>query len=52
MLKLKLQYLAHLMRTAGSLEKHLMPGKTERRMRREGQEEKGAAKDEMVGQHR
>ena len=52
MLKLKLQYLAHLMRTAGSLEKHLMPGKTEGRMRRGGQEEKGAAEDEMVGQHR
>ena len=52
MLKLKLQYFAHLMRRAGSLEKHLMQGKTEGRMRRGGREEKGAAEDEMVGQHR
>ena len=52
MLKLKLQYFAHLMRTAGSLEKHLMLGKTEGRRRRGGQEQKGAAEDEMVGQHR
>ena len=33
MLKLKLQYLGHLMRTAGSLEKSLMLGKTEGRRR-------------------
>ena len=51
MLNLKLQYFAHLMRTAGSLEKHLILGKTEGRMRREWLEEKGEAEDEMVGQH-
>ena len=33
MLKLKLQYLGHLMRRADSLEKTLMPGKTEGRRR-------------------
>ena len=42
MLKLKLQYPGHLMRTAKSLEKTLMLGKTEGRRRR-GKE------DEMVG---
>ena len=42
MLKLKLQYFGYLMRTAGSLEKTLMLGKTEGRRRRGGQ-------DEMVG---
>ena len=42
MLKLKLQYLGHLGRRAGSLEKTLMLGKT-------GQEEKGTTEDEMVG---
>ena len=35
MLKLKLQYFGHLMRTADSLEKTLMLGKTEGRRRRE-----------------
>ena len=35
MLKLKLQYVAHLMRRADSLEKTLMLGKTEGRRRRE-----------------
>ena len=34
MLKLKLQYFVHLMRTANSLEKTLMLGKTEGRRRR------------------
>ena len=34
MLKLKLQYLGHLMRTANSLEKTLMLGKTEAKRRR------------------
>ena len=34
MLKLKLQYFGHLMQTANSLEKTLMLGKTEGRMRR------------------
>ena len=37
MLKLKLQYFGHLMRTADSLEKTLMLGKTEGRRRREFQ---------------
>ena len=41
-LKLKLQYFGHLLGRAGSLEKTLMLGKT-------GQEEKGAAEDEMAG---
>ena len=31
MLKLKVQYFSHLMRTADSLEKYLMPGKIEAR---------------------
>ena len=44
MLKLKLQYLGHLMRRADSLEKTLM-GKIE------GQEVKGTTEDEMVGLH-
>ena len=44
MLKLKLQYFGHLMRTADSFEKTLMLGKT-------GQEEKGIAEDEMAGWH-
>ena len=34
MLKLKLQYFGHLMRRADSLEKTMMPGKTESRRRR------------------
>ena len=37
MLKLKLQYFGHLMRTADSLEKTLMLGKIEDRRRREQQ---------------
>ena len=37
MLKLKLQYFGHLMRTANSLEKSLMLAKTEARRRREHQ---------------
>ena len=45
MLKLKLQNFGHLMQRADSLEKTLMPGKTE------GQEEKRATEDEMVGYH-
>ena len=44
MLMLKLQSFRHLMWRADSLEKTLMPGKTE-------QEEKGATKDTMVGWH-
>ena len=43
-LKLKLQYLGHLMQTAVSLEKTLMLGKTEGK-------EKGVAEDEMITQH-
>ena len=41
MLKLKLQYLDHLMRRVDSMEKTLMLG----------QEEKGTTEDEMVGWH-
>ena len=37
MLKLKLQYRGHLMQRTDSLEKTLMPGKTEGRRRREQQ---------------
>ena len=44
MLKLKLQYLGHLMQRGDSLEKILMLGKTEGRRRRGRQ-------DEMVGWH-
>ena len=42
MLKLKLQYLGHLMRRVDSLEKTLMLGRI-------GQEEKGTTEDEMAG---
>ena len=45
MLKLKLQYFDHLMRTAESLEKTLMLGKFE------GRGKKGMTEDEMVGWH-
>ena len=45
MLKLKLQYIGHLMRRADSLEKTLMLGKDRR------WEEKGTTEDEMVGWH-
>ena len=45
MLKLKLQYLGHLMQRADSFEKTLIAGKDWR------QEEKGTTKDEMVGWH-
>ena len=45
MLKLKHQYFGHLMRTAVSLEKSLMLGKTEK------QKEKRTSKDEMAGWH-
>ena len=44
-LKLKLQYFAHLMQRASSLEKTLMLGKTE------GRKAKGMTEDEMVGWH-
>ena len=44
MLKLKLQYLDHLMKRADSLEKNLMLAKTEDSRRR-------ALEDEMVGWH-
>ena len=45
MLKLKLQYFGHLMRSVDSLEKTLM-------LRRDwGQEEKGMTEDEMAGWH-
>ena len=43
MLKLKLQYVGHLMQRTDSLEKTLMLGKTE--------EEKGVTEDEMVEWH-
>ena len=42
MLELKLKYFGHLIQRAHSLKKTLMLGKVE------GQEEKGAAEDEMV----
>ena len=45
MLKLTLQFFAHLMRRIDSLEKTLMLGKIE------GKEEKGLTVDEMVGWH-
>ena len=44
-LKLKLQYFGHLMGRVDSLEKTLMLGGSG------GQEEKGAAEDEMAGWH-
>ena len=49
MLKLKLQYFGHLMRTADSFEKTLMLGKIEGRSRR--RQKKEATEDEMVGWH-
>ena len=45
MLKLKLHYFVHLMRTADSWETTLVAGKDGR------QQEKGAAEDEMVRKH-
>ena len=45
MLKLKLEYLGHLMRRTDLLEKTLMLGKIE------GREKKGMTEDEMVGWH-
>ena len=45
MLKLKLQYFGHLMRRTHSLEKTLMLGKIEGRMKR------GRQRDEVVGWH-
>ena len=42
MVKLKLQYIGHLMQRADSLEKTLMLGKIE------GKRRKGAAEDEML----
>ena len=45
MLKLKLQYIGHLMGRADSFKKTLMLGKTE------GGEEKGMTEDEMAGWH-
>ena len=45
MLKLKLQYFGHLMRRTDSLEKTLMLGKIEGRMR------KGVTENEMIGWH-
>ena len=45
MLKLKLQYFGHLMRSVDSLEKTLMLG------RDWGQEEKGTTEDEIAGWH-
>ena len=50
MLKLKLQYFVHLMQRANSLEKTLKLGNPEAE-KDWGQEEKGAAEDEMVGWH-
>ena len=46
MLKLKLQYFAHLLRRVDSLEKTLMLGGIGG-----GQEEKGTTEDEMAGWH-
>ena len=45
MLKLKLQYIGHLMRRTDSFEKPLMLGKIE------GRRKKGTTEDEMVGWH-
>ena len=45
MLKLKLQYFGHLMRTADSFEKTLNAGRDWR------QEEKGKTEDDMAGWH-
>ena len=45
MLKVKLQYLGHLMRRVDSLKKILMLGRIEGKRRR------GATEDEMVGWH-
>ena len=45
MLKLKLEYLGHLMQRADSLEKTLMLGRIEGKRRR------GQTEDEMVGWH-
>ena len=45
MLKLKLKYFGHLMRTADSLETTMMLGKIE------GQEEKQVTENEMAGQY-
>ena len=45
MLKLKLQYFGHLMRSTDSLEQTLMLGKIE------GRQEKGTTEDETVGYH-
>ena len=45
MLKLKLQYLGHLMQRVDSLEKTLILGGIE------GQEEKGTTEDEIAGWH-
>ena len=45
MLKLKLQYLGHLIQRVDSLEKTLMVGKIE------GRRKKGATEDEVVGWH-
>ena len=45
MLKLKLQYIGHLIRTANSLEKTLILGKIE------GRKRKGMTEDEMIGWH-
>ena len=44
MLKLKLQYFGHLIQRANSLEKNLIPGKTDKVRSR-----KGITEDEMVG---
>ena len=45
MLKLKLQYIGHLMQRTDSFEKTLMLGKIE------GRQEKGTTEDKMVGWH-
>ena len=45
MLKLKLQYFGHLVRSTDSLQQTLMLGKIE------GRQEKGTTEDEMVGYH-
>ena len=52
MLKLKLQYLGHLMQRVDSLEKTLMLGGIGGRRGRDcGQEEKGTTEDEIAGWH-
>ena len=51
MLKLKLQYFGHLIRTANSLQKTQPIGKDPHAGKDWGQKEKGTTEDEMAGWH-